>query len=61
MVQEHRSDDRAGRFAELATARRLDTVRTLRREGVDCLELDTALPYLPPLLGFFRARERRMQ
>ncbi|MEO7112480.1 MAG: DUF58 domain-containing protein, partial [Polyangiaceae bacterium] len=32
------------RFAELATARRLDTVRTLRREGVDCLELDTALP-----------------
>lgn len=49
------------RFAELAKARRLDTVLTLRREGVDCLELDTARPYLPPLLGFFRARERRMQ
>ncbi len=49
------------RFAELAKARRLETVGTLRREGVDCLELDTARPYLPPLLGFFRARERRMQ
>lgn len=47
------------RFAELSEARRLETGRALRREGVDCLELDTAKPYLPPLLGFFRNRERR--
>ncbi|MEO7037554.1 MAG: DUF58 domain-containing protein [Polyangiaceae bacterium] len=49
------------RFAELAEARRLGTARALRREGVDCLELDTAVPYLPTLLGFFRSREQRRQ
>ncbi|MEO8905781.1 MAG: DUF58 domain-containing protein [Polyangiaceae bacterium] len=49
------------RFAELAEARRLGTTRALRREGVDCLELDTAVPYLPTLLGFFRSREQRRQ
>ncbi len=48
------------RFAELAESRRVDTVRSLRREGVDCLEIDTAKPYLPALLGFFKNRERRM-
>lgn len=47
------------RFAELSDKRRLETGRALRREGVDCLELDIAKPYLPPLLGFFRNRERR--
>lgn len=47
------------RFEELAESRRLETARTLRREGVDCLEIDTAKPYLPALLGFFKARERR--
>jgi uncharacterized protein (DUF58 family) len=47
------------RFAALAEARRDETARALRREGVDCLEIDTAKPYLPPLLGFFRTRERR--
>jgi uncharacterized protein (DUF58 family) len=49
------------RFAALAEARRLDTVRTLRREGVDCLEIDTAVPYLSTLLNFFRNREKRLQ
>jgi uncharacterized protein (DUF58 family) len=49
------------RFAELAETRRLATARALRREGVDCLELDSALPYLPTLLGFFRSREQRQQ
>jgi uncharacterized protein (DUF58 family) len=48
------------RYATLAEARRLETVRTLRREGVDCLEIDTARPYLPPLLTFFKNRERRL-
>jgi uncharacterized protein (DUF58 family) len=49
------------RYAELCEARRLGTARLLRREGVDCLELDSAAPYLPTLLGFFRSRERRAQ
>lgn len=48
------------RYAALAEARRLDVARTLRREGVDCLDVDTARPYLPPLLAFFKSRERRL-
>lgn len=47
------------RYAALAEARRLETTRTLRHEGVDCLPIDTARPYLPPLLAFFKNRERR--
>jgi uncharacterized protein (DUF58 family) len=49
------------RFAELADARRVATARALQREGIDCLEVDTAVPYLPVLLGFFRSREKRFQ
>ena len=48
------------RYAALAEARRLETARALRREGVDCLEIDTSRPYLPALLGFFKNRERRL-
>lgn len=48
------------RFAELAEAQRLGSQRMLRREGVDLLQIDTAKPYLPALLGFFKTRERRM-
>lgn len=48
------------RFSTLADAQRLETARTLRREGVDCLEIDTTEPYLPALLGFFKKRERRL-
>jgi uncharacterized protein (DUF58 family) len=48
------------RYAALAEARRLEIARTLRREGVDCLEIDTVRPYLPPLLTFFKNRERRL-
>ncbi len=47
------------RYAALAEERRGHTARGLRREGVDCLELDTGRAYMPPLLGFFRNRERR--
>lgn len=47
------------RYAELAARQRTETARALRREGVDCLELDTSRPYMPALLGFFRGRERR--
>ncbi len=49
------------RYEKLAEERRVQTVRTLRREGVDCLEIDTARPYVPALLGFFRSREKRLQ
>ena len=48
------------RFERLAESRRLETERMMRREGVDYLEIDTAKPYLPGLLGFFKTRERRM-
>ncbi|HEY2367077.1 MAG TPA: DUF58 domain-containing protein [Polyangiaceae bacterium] len=48
------------KFATLAEARRIETARTLRREGVDCLEIDTGKPYLPPLMSFFKNRERRL-
>jgi uncharacterized protein (DUF58 family) len=50
-----------GRYAALAEERLSETVRGLRREGVDCLELDTGRPYMPALLGFFRSRERKLQ
>ncbi len=49
------------RYAAVANEARCETVRSLRREGVDCLELDTGRPYMPALLGFFKTRERRRQ
>jgi uncharacterized protein (DUF58 family) len=49
------------RYAELAERRRASTAQRLRREGVDCLELNTGVPYLPTLLGFFHSREQRLQ
>jgi uncharacterized protein (DUF58 family) len=48
------------RFTILAESRKIETARTLRREGVDCLDIDTGKPYLPALLGFFKNRERRL-
>lgn len=48
------------RYASIAETRRLAAARTLRVEGVDCLEIDTGRPYLPPLLAFFKVRERRL-
>lgn len=49
------------RYAALAESRRVETARTLRREGVDCLEIQAGRPYLPALLGFFKTRERRLR
>jgi uncharacterized protein (DUF58 family) len=46
-------------FQRLAESQRFETERMLRREGVDYLQIDTAQPYLPALLGFFKMRERR--
>lgn len=48
------------RFAALATRRDADMRRALRRLRIETLPLDTNRPYLPALLGFFEARERRM-
>jgi len=48
------------RFAALAARRDADMRRALRRLRIETLPLDTNRPYLPALLGFFEARERRM-
>ena len=48
------------RFATLAAKRDADMRRALRRLRIDTLPLDTSRPYLPTLVGFFEARERRM-
>jgi uncharacterized protein (DUF58 family) len=47
------------RFAELAARRDAHLRRALRRVRVETLPLDTTRPYLPDVLGFFQARERR--
>jgi uncharacterized protein (DUF58 family) len=47
------------RFAELSR-RNIDTLRRmLSSEGVDTLELETGMSYVPPLMNFFKTRERR--
>jgi len=48
------------RFAALAAKRDTDMRRALRRLRIETLPLDTSRPYLPALVGFFEARERRM-
>lgn len=53
-----RSDIRDG-FVRLADARRKELRRSIRSAGVDLLELSTDKAYLPELLNFFNARERR--
>ena len=45
----HLALDRAERFAH-----------TVRSAGLDLLQLSTDRPYIMPLMGFFKARERRM-
>jgi uncharacterized protein (DUF58 family) len=47
-------------YANLAGDRRQQFARTVRSSGIDLLELTTDKPYLSPLMGFFRARKRRM-
>jgi uncharacterized protein (DUF58 family) len=47
------------RFAAGVDDRARQLVRGLRAEGVDTLELDTGLPYLPALQRFFKNRTRR--
>lgn len=47
-------------YAELAANRTAVLHKMLRSCGVDTLDLLTGTPYIPPLLGFFSARKRRM-
>jgi uncharacterized protein (DUF58 family) len=48
-----------GRFGESTRAQRAALQRMLRSVGIDTLNLNTAEPYLGPLLKFFEMRERR--
>ena len=47
------------RFAELSR-RNVETLRRmLNAESIDSLELQTGMSYVPPLMNFFKTRERR--
>ncbi len=48
-------------YAEIAARRRAALHRTLRAAGLDLLDLSTDQPYLPALLNFFKARQRRQR
>jgi len=47
-------------YAHLADKHRADLDKTLRRHGIDSIELQTDADYIPALRGFFRTRERRL-
>ncbi len=47
-------------FTELAEAQTADLQRTLRRNNIDTISLQTNRDYLPELRSFFKQRERRM-
>ena len=47
-------------FTRRGSAFDADLTRGLRRLGVDLVRLETARSAVPPLLAFFRRRERRM-
>ena len=47
-------------YAHLADKRRAELEKTLRRHGIDSIELQTDSDYIPALRRFFRTRERRL-
>jgi uncharacterized protein (DUF58 family) len=47
-------------FADLVTGFETELSRTLRRNNVDTITLQTGRDYLPPLRSFFKQRERRL-
>jgi len=49
-----------GRFSDLADEHETDLSRTLRRNNVDAIALQTGKDYLPALRSFFKQRERRL-
>ena len=50
----------ARHFAQLAQAQLTETMRVLRQNRIDRIELRTGDDYLPALRSFFKQRERRM-
>jgi uncharacterized protein (DUF58 family) len=48
------------RFAQLAQAQLTETMRVLRQNRIDRIDLRTGDDYLPALRSFFKQRERRM-
>ena len=49
-----------GAYRHLVERNRAELFRTLRRHGIDMIELKTDEDYLPALRNFFRQRERRL-
>jgi uncharacterized protein (DUF58 family) len=47
-------------FTDLVTGFETELTRTLRRNNVDTITLQTGKDYLPPLRSFFKQRERRL-
>lgn len=60
MLELQTSDPKVrARFAELSR-RNVETLRRmLNAEAIDALELQTGMSYVPPLMNFFKTRERR--
>jgi uncharacterized protein (DUF58 family) len=48
------------RFTDLASELETDLARTLRRNNIDAIALQTGRDYLPALRSFFKQRERRL-
>jgi uncharacterized protein (DUF58 family) len=48
------------RFNDLASEHETDLARTLRRNNIDAIALQTGKDYLPALRSFFKQRERRL-
>lgn len=48
-------------FAKTAEGARLGLDRTLRRSGVDVIDIETGTPYSQPLMRFFKERMRRVR
>jgi uncharacterized protein (DUF58 family) len=60
-IELNTSDPRVRRgYAEIAALRHTTVLKTIRAAGIDLLNLSTDQPYLPSLLGFFKARKRRL-
>ncbi len=55
------TNDRALRegYAALMRQRRVERLRAFARMRVDCVDLSTELPYVPPLIQLFSTRTRR--
>ncbi len=47
-------------FAQLAEAKSAELQRTLHRNNIDTISLQTGGDYLPALRSFFKQRERRL-